>query len=208
MTVINREQSQPGSKREISSGVQFGRTRVVAIVGDLLNQDAEAVVYPANCRGVMGAVPGSGFFGLRSLGGSVIEREAMSQAPLDLGTAIITSASGLEARGVLAVVHAVVHRALGDPPRGPDVRSAIGAAVAVADQNRLRSLAVPLIGIEGVTVRDRPERQIADIVDEMVTSLRRQTVRLERIVIACRYDTHALIADDRLNAARERLWTR
>ena len=82
---------------------RFGRTVVTVAIGDLLGQEAEGVVFAANCRGVMGSLATPGLTGLRSLGGSEIEREAMVRAPLDLGSAILTSATGLEERGARAV---------------------------------------------------------------------------------------------------------
>ena len=96
---------------------RFGRTIVSVAVGDLLGQEAEVIVVAANRRGVLGPLATPGLSGLRSLGGSEIEREAMSLAPLDLGTAVVTGASGLEERSVRAVVHAVVHPVLGERAR-------------------------------------------------------------------------------------------
>ena len=69
---------------------RFGRTIVAAAVGDVLGQDAEAIVVAANRRGVLGPLATPGISGLRSLGGSEIERQAMALAPLDLGAAILT----------------------------------------------------------------------------------------------------------------------
>jgi O-acetyl-ADP-ribose deacetylase (regulator of RNase III) len=198
------------TNREREAGVRFGRTTIIAVVGHLLDQEVEAVVYPANRRGVMGAMPGTGLplgvAGLRSLGGSEIERQAMSQAPLDLGTALVTGANGLEERGVRAVVHAVIHRTLGEPSRIEDVRRAIVAVVTAVDRARLRSVALPLLGIEGLAGHDHPEPVIAAIVDELVGSLRRIPARLDRVVIACRFPDHAAIASAALARARERLW--
>ncbi len=186
--------------------MRFGRTWVLAVVGDLLEQPVEAIVYPANRRGVMGALPGPGFVGFRSLGGSEIEREAMAHAPLDLGTALVTSAPGLEERGISAVIHAVVHRALGEAPRAEDVRRAIAAIVAAIDRDRLHSVAIPLLGVEGAAVRDEPEPVITAIVDELIGCLRRMPARLDLIVIACRFQDHAALVRTALARARERLW--
>jgi O-acetyl-ADP-ribose deacetylase (regulator of RNase III) len=191
---------------EQDGGVRFGRTRILAVVGDLLDQPVEAIVYPANQRGVMGALPGPGFAGFRSLGGSEIEREAMAQAPLDLGTALVTTAPGLEERGISAVIHAVVHRALGEAPRTEDVRRAIAAVITVIDRDRLRSVAIPLLGVEGAAGTVQPAPVIAGIVDELIGCLRRMPARLDLIVIACRFQDHATLVQAALVRARERLW--
>jgi O-acetyl-ADP-ribose deacetylase (regulator of RNase III) len=187
-------------------GVRFGRTIIVAVVGDLLDQEVEAVVYPANRRGVMGAIPGAKFMGLRSLGGSEIEREAMARAPLDLGTAIVTRAPGLEERGIRAVVHAVVHRTLGEAPHTEDIRKAVSAVVSAVDRDRLRSVALPLLGVEGASVHQHPEPLITAIIDELIGGLRRMPARLDLIVIACRFQDHATLASAALARARERQW--
>ena len=107
---------------------RFGRTIVSVAVGDLLGQKAEVIVVAANRRGVLGPLATPGLSGLRSLGGSEIEREAMSLAPLELGMAVMTAAPGLEERGIRAVVHAVIHPALGERARIEDVRRAVPAA--------------------------------------------------------------------------------
>lgn len=129
---------------------RFGRTIVSVAVGDLLGQEAEVIVVAANRRGVLGPLATPGLSGLRSLGGSEIEREAMSLAPLELGMAVMTGAPGLEERGIHAVVHAVIHPALGERARIEDVRRAVPAALTVATKSRLRSVAMPLLG--GVAV--------------------------------------------------------
>src|SRR5215207_5792443 len=106
---------------------RFGRTIVSVAVGDLLGQEAEVIVVAANRRGVLGPLATPGLSGLRSLGGSEIEREAMSFSPLELGMAVITGASGREERGVRAVVHAVIHPAIGKRDSIEDVQRAVPA---------------------------------------------------------------------------------
>ncbi|HEU0114184.1 MAG TPA: macro domain-containing protein, partial [Thermomicrobiales bacterium] len=184
----------------------FGRTLIVAVAGDVLRQDVEAIVVAANTRGVLGALYAPGLVGLRSLGGSEIEREAMVQAPLDLGAAIVTGAAGLEPRQIAAVIHAVVHQSLGDVARIDHVRRAVGATLIAADRARLRSLAMPLLGAEA----DRLDADafIAAIVEALVAALRRSTLRLDRIVIACRFDELALVTRTAVRRARERAWPR
>src|SRR5687767_16006474 len=111
---------------------RFGRTIVSVAVGDLLGQEAEVIVVAANRRGVLGPLATPGLSGLRSLGGSEIEREAMAMAPLDLGTAVLTGSGGLSQRGVAAVIHAAVHPALGERARPEYVRRAVPAILNVA----------------------------------------------------------------------------
>jgi len=200
--------AEPQLPPEPENAIRFGRTVVAVVVGDLLDQGTEGVVFPANQRGVMGAVSTPGLVGLRSLGGSEIERAAMAQAPLELGTAILTGATGLESRGVRRVVHAVVHPALGEPARVEDVRRAVAAGLLLADQARLRTLAAPLLGVDSGPGLTDPEPFIAALVDETVAVLRRSALRLERLTVVCRFQDHADATLACVVRARERAWIR
>jgi O-acetyl-ADP-ribose deacetylase (regulator of RNase III) len=187
---------------------RFGRTVVAAATGDLLGQGAEAIVIAANRRGVMGPLATPGLSGLRSLGGSAIEREAMRVAPFDLGTAVVTGAPGLDERGVRVVVHAVVHPALGERARVDDVRRAVPAALRAAAEAKARTVAMPLLGVESLAARADVEAMAAVLVDELVGSLRRSLPRVERVTIVCRFTEQAEIVEAELARARERVWTR
>jgi O-acetyl-ADP-ribose deacetylase (regulator of RNase III) len=170
--------------------VRFGRTAIATTTGDLFDQGVEAVVVPANCRGVMGAVSASGLLGLRSFGGSTVEREAMTLAPLALGSAVVTGAAGLEARGIRAVIHAVVHPEWAGLPGS---RTCGGRSVPLPSPPtgaRLRTIAIPLLGAEGGGAELDPEPVIRALVDELVGCLRRSVVRLDRVVIVGRFDDH------------------
>ena len=192
---------------ERPAGIRFGRTEVVAVLGDLLSQGADAVVFPANRRGVMGAISTPGLVGLRSLGGSEIERAAMALGPLELGTAIVTPATGLESRGIAHVVHAVVHRALGEPARVEDVRRGIAAALVATDRVRARSLAIPPLGVDSGNGRTNPGPFLDALVEETVASLRRSTLRLDTVIIVCRFPDHVAAIQASLTRSRDRAWT-
>ncbi len=71
-----------------SSGVRFGRTLIVPAAGDLFSHEVQAIVCPANRRGVMGA----GIAGrIRLVGGLDIEREAKLGGPVhSKGVLILT----------------------------------------------------------------------------------------------------------------------
>ena len=189
---------------EPTVGIRFGRTVVAAVVGDLLSQETDGVVVAANRRGAL-AAPAVGV--LRAAGGLEIEREAMARAPLELGSAIVTGAEGLQGCGVRAVVHAVVQPALGEAARLHDVRRATLAALLAADEHRLRSLAVPLLGVEaGLGRAADPAAVAATMVDELVGAIRRAAVRIERVVIVCRFPDHAEAATGAVLRARDRAW--
>ena len=187
---------------------RFGRTIVAAAVGDVLGQDAEAIVVAANRRGVLGPLATPGLSSLRSLGGSDIERQAMALAPLDLGTAILTGASGLEERGIRGVIHAVIHPALGERARIEHVRRAVPQVLLVASSNRLRTVATPLLGVESLAARADVDALAAALVDELVATLRRSLPRLDRVTIVCRFTEQADTVATALARARERVWIR
>ena len=187
---------------------RFGRTIVVAAVGDVLGQGAEAIVVAANRRGVLGPLATPGISGLRSFGGSEIERQAMALAPLDLGTAMLTGAAGLEERGVRGVIHAVIHPALGERARIEHVRRAVPQVLLVGSGSRLPTIAMPLLGVESLATKAEIDAVATALVDELVATLRRSLPRLDRVTIVCRFSEHADTVEAALARARERVWTR
>jgi O-acetyl-ADP-ribose deacetylase (regulator of RNase III) len=132
----------------------------------------------------------------------------MALAPLDLGSAVVTGASGLEERGIRAVIHAVVHPALGERARVEHVRRAVPAAMHAASRDRLRNVAMPLLGVESLASRADVELMTTTIVDELVGSLRRSVARLDRVTIVCRFAEQATTVEAALARARERVWPR
>jgi O-acetyl-ADP-ribose deacetylase (regulator of RNase III) len=187
---------------------RFGRTVVAVVVGDLLGQGAEGIVVAANRRGVLGSLAMTGLSGPRLLGGTAIERAAMAKAPLELGTALVTPAAGLEELGIRGVVHAVVHPALGEPAQVDDVRRAAPALLQAASQSRLRTLAMPLLGVESLAERPDVEDMVDALVEELVGSLRRSVPRVDHVTIVCRFREQAEIVEQALGQARERQWIR
>jgi O-acetyl-ADP-ribose deacetylase len=109
------------------------------IAGDIAALEVDAVANAANDHLWMGAgVAGA----LKRAGGEEIEREAMQQAPIPVGTAIATSGGCLRAR---YVVHGAV--------MGQDLRTNAAlvartthACLALADELGCRSLALPAFG--------------------------------------------------------------
>ena len=186
-------------------GVRFGRTIVVATAGDLLEQSVDAVVYGANCRGLMGrGGPGA----IRLVAGPDVETEAMRRAPLALGAAVVTGSGALAGRGIRAIVHAVVHPVLGEPVKLPVVRRATAATLAAAEADRLRSLAMPILGAGTSDVRCDVVTLAEAMVDEIVGHLRRSSSRLERIVLVTRLAVDEAAVAEAVARARERSWVR
>ena len=107
--------------------------------GDIAAVEADAVANAANDHLWMG----SGVAGaLKRVGGEEIEREAMAQGPVPVGTAVATTAGRLPAR---YVIHGAV--------MGQDLRTSADlverttrACLELADELGCRSLALPAFG--------------------------------------------------------------
>ncbi|MGC4108321.1 MAG: macro domain-containing protein [Thermomicrobiales bacterium] len=169
--------------------LRFGRTVFSVSSRSILDQDVAGIVSPANRTGAMGVgIAGS----IRTAGGFVIEREAMSRAPLAQGTAIATTSGTLEARGIRVVIHAVITNALGTPVERPDdVRNATGAVLELAESMRIRTLAMPSLGGSMASVGLDGPSAFTLMIDEAVAYQRRFSSRIERIVFVCRDDREA-----------------
>lgn len=188
-----------------TAGVRFGRTILTAVTGDLAAQPVAALVQAANRRGLMGTgLAGS----LRLACGPEVEREAMEQAPLPLGGAIATTAGRLTERGVVLILHAVISNELGGASRPDIIGQAVGAALHLADERRLRSVAMPVIGSGTGPGQVPPATAIATIVAEAVAVIRRSRPRLDRLVFVSRSTEDVATFTDVIALARERLWIR
>ncbi len=184
------------------AGVRFGRTVVVPSFAPLLSHRADAIVAPANRRGVMGVGP-AGL--LRLEGGQDIEREAMAHAPLTLGTATVTGTGKLASSGTRKIIHAVVADALGAAPREDTVRHATTAVLEAADREKVRVLVLPPLFSGQARSSEQGETVFLTMIEEIVAYLRRFPSRLDRIVLVCQDEREATRLDHALAEAR-RLW--
>lgn len=174
--------SEPYELGDGEDAVRFGRALLIASARPILDHQVMAIATPANRRGAMGVgVAGA----VRMAGGIEIEREAMAKAPLVLGTALATGPGMLGSRGVVEVIHAVVSDSLGSPTRAETIRQATAAVLHVADDARLKSIAMPPLG-SGMAAQGLTEAMgFSLMIEEMVAYLRRFSSRLERIVLVC-----------------------
>jgi len=140
--------------------------------GDIAEVEVDAVANAANDALWMGAgVAGA----LKRAGGDEIEREAMARGPIELGTAVATTAGRLAAR---YVVHGAV---MGQDLRtnAELVRRTTRSCLELADELGCRSLALPAFGT-GVGGFD-----LVDCARIMVHEARRfEPASLERVVFA------------------------
>ena len=139
---------------------------------DITQLDVDAIANAANNELWMGAgVAGA----IKRAGGTEIEREAMAQAPIAVGSAVATSG------GNLAAAH-VIHGAV----MGQDLRTSpeliaetTRSCLQVADELGARSLALPAFGtgVGAVPVADCARAMLGVIRDYEPSSL-------ERVVVA------------------------
>jgi O-acetyl-ADP-ribose deacetylase (regulator of RNase III) len=193
----DRVTPSPASRPDQSLALRFGRTTVSVVACDLLASRAQAVVIPANRRGMMVA----GTAGqVRLRGGFEIEHELTRQAPLTPGTSVATTSGELAGTGTSLVLHAVVYDDLGGSTRLDLVERAVEAALASADRHRMRSIAIPPVGAGVGEGRLRRDEVFAIVVGVVAAHLRRFTSRIDRIELVCAdareaRDVHALVHD-------------
>jgi O-acetyl-ADP-ribose deacetylase (regulator of RNase III) len=191
-------------EHEDAGGTRFGRTLIDAVVGELVEQPVQGILYPANSRGVMGAGSAGS---LRFAAGPELEREAMAAAPLELGEAVATGSGKLVERGIQTVIHTVIAPGLGDTPRMQTVLRALSAALRLADRDRIRTIALPVLGVSAEAPQVERAEVARELVDAIVTHVRRPGSRLERIVIVSRFQDDLLSLDEAIQRARQRSWS-
>lgn len=201
--VMSWTDQTPPTDSAVDSTHRFGGTLVEVTTGRLADQPVRALVVSANQRGAMGlGQPRS----VRSLAGDGVEREAMAHAPLSLGSALRTSSGELAARGIQAILHAVVAPAPGHPATPMAVRRATLAVLELADTGRLRSVATSVLG-SGTSQGQLPLGVAAsEITETVVAYLRRNDTRIERIVIVTEFDADRLLVDRLVALAAVHHW--
>lgn len=123
---------------------------IVVKMGDLTKISCDAIVNPANSYGYMGGgVAGA----IKRVGGNDIEKEAVSKAPIFVGSAVATTAGTLPCR---FVIHApTMEKPAMRIPVG-NVAKATRAALKLGEQLGIRSIAIPGMGtgVGGVSPAD------------------------------------------------------
>lgn len=113
--------------------------RLSFVVGDIAKAKTQAIVNAANTHLWMGGgVAGA----IKALGGEIIEKEAMAQAPIRPGGCILTTGGNLFANYVL-------HVATMEPGGSATeeyVRKGTLSALSLAKDNGIESLAFPALG--------------------------------------------------------------
>lgn len=139
--------------------------------GDLAELEVDALVVSANESLFMTAGPAAS---VKRHGGEEIERAAVDQGPVPIGSAIVTHAGTLAAGYVIHAV-AVGHDRVAEPSR---LTAAVRAALALAEPLQLRRIAVSVVGVEFGVFR------VDEAAHLLVRALRSTDAPLESIVVA------------------------
>jgi O-acetyl-ADP-ribose deacetylase (regulator of RNase III) len=131
--------------------------RLEVVEGDITQLEVDAIANAANNALWMGAgVAGA----IKRAGGEEIEREAVAQGPVDVGSAVATGAGRLPAQHV---IHGAV---MGQDLRTDDelVRRTTRSCLELADELGCRSLALPAFGtgVGGFPLEDCARTMVAE----------------------------------------------
>jgi O-acetyl-ADP-ribose deacetylase (regulator of RNase III) len=161
--------------------IQINRTTLELVQGDITALDTDGIVNAANER----LAHGGGVAGVISRrGGPTIQRESdawvRQHGPVTTGSAAITSGGELKAR---YVIHAVGPVYDGTPRSAELLASAVRAALQMADEHGLKSIALPAIstGIFGY-----PLAEAAQVMLRAAIAYLEKDTELERVVF-CLY---------------------
>jgi O-acetyl-ADP-ribose deacetylase (regulator of RNase III) len=192
------------SQRSKDGGVRFGRAELSAAVGELVDQPVQAIVAPGNQRAMFAA----GATGtLWSAAGEEVERELRAFAPFEIGSAHATGAGRLAERGIEHILHAIIASGLGERPRALEIPRALERALDLAAALRIRSIAIPILGVSAEAPPDERINAAQVVVETLVAHLRIRGQRLERGILVSRFEDDRAPLHSLLVRARERLWT-
>lgn len=143
---------------------------ISVVHGSLIEAEVEAIVNAANSQGRMGGGV-AGF--LKKAAGDEVESEAVAQAPIPVGQAVVTGAGALEQ--YKAIVHAptMERPAMRIPPE--NVYQATSGALKAADEAGFESLAIPGMGtgVGGVAHNEAARQMVRAIREFEATALAR-----------------------------------
>jgi O-acetyl-ADP-ribose deacetylase (regulator of RNase III) len=137
--------------------------------GSLLEAQVQAIVNPANSQGLMGG----GVAGvIKRVAGKQVEIEAMSQAPIPVGHAIVTSGGRTLYRGI---IHAPTMVRPSERIGVENVRKAMRAALEAAEREGFVNLAIPGMGtgVGGVKLLEAAQVMMEEINAFKFESLKR-----------------------------------
>lgn len=136
--------------------------------GSILELDCDALVNPANSYGLMG---GGLALAIKRSGGKIIEEEAVAKAPIEVGSAVATTAGLLKFK---AIIHAPTMKQPAELATKLNVALATRAALRLADSLNFSSLALPGMGtgVGKLAVEEAAEAMLSEILSFKATCLK------------------------------------
>ncbi|MFH0870121.1 MAG: macro domain-containing protein [archaeon] len=160
--------------------------------GSIVTLQVHCIVNPANSFGFMG---GGVAEAIKKVGGQGIEDEAIEQAPIQVGTAVMTGAGDL-------VCHKVIHApTMHNPAEKSDshkVMCAVKAALELAESEGMQSIAFPGMGT-GVGGLDKQEAA-----DVMVSTIKKAKLKCIGKIILIDIDDEMVAAFEKAMNIKER----
>jgi O-acetyl-ADP-ribose deacetylase len=152
--------------------IHVGKGVISVVQGDIADQDTEAIINAANNHLWMG---GGGAGAIKRKGGAAIEQEAMAKGPIEIGTAVSTTAGVLKA-------HRVIHAAVmgQDLQTGADlIVKATRSSLSVAEKEGLASVALPALGtgVGGFSLYHCASLMIGEVIAFMVGATKLREAR-------------------------------
>lgn len=157
--------------------VKINNTHLELIQGDITDLSVDAIVNAANCQLILGGgVAGA----IHRKGGPAIQSECNTQAPIEVGQAVMTTGGHLRARHV---IHVVGPR-MGQGDEDQKLRTATRSTLQLADQNGLETLAFCAVstGIFGY-----PKDRCADVMLTETLAWLKGSTGLKKVIF-CLYD--------------------
>lgn len=141
---------------------------IIVMQGSILEADVQAIVNAANSSGYMGGgVAGA----IKRAAGVGVEQEAVRQAPIPVGSAVLTSGGATK---FAHIIHAPTMPQSGMAIPAANVALATRAALRLADEKGLASIALPGMGtgVGGVAPGDAAAVMLKEIKEFQGKSLR------------------------------------
>jgi O-acetyl-ADP-ribose deacetylase (regulator of RNase III) len=127
------------SPRALSLNAQLNRTAVKLLRGDLTLLPVDAIVYYAREDLALGFGFGTA---IRVRGGDAVARELDKLGPIRVGEAVITTAGTMNASHIIPACGPKFH----EPETEAKLRATMRAALRLADERGLRTIAFPPMG--------------------------------------------------------------
>lgn len=133
--------------------------KIEIVQESLLDVEADAIINPANSGGWMGG----GVAGvIRRAAGPEVEAEAMTSAPIPVGSAVMTQGGATRFRGI---IHAPTMTRPAEAIPVENVRKATRAALQLAEEKKIGRIALPGMGtgVGRVSPKSAAEAMIGEI---------------------------------------------